>query len=215
MLTGRRWVIDQAEVGGSARVAIQLYRGNGLKKLVKPFAVKAISAFWLRLYKLRYGKRVQFGRNFVSRGNLVVKGPGRVVFGDNINAWSHAEKNVLITFTRDARITIGDDCRLNGAGIQAYRQVRIGARCILSSTLIVDTDFHPLDPAKRHDPDSPVVCAPITIGENVWVAGQTAILKGVTIGENSVVGFRAVVTKDVPSNVVVGGNPARIVKHLG
>jgi acetyltransferase-like isoleucine patch superfamily enzyme len=207
-------VIDQARAGGPARVAVQLYRGNGLKKLVKPFAVKAISAFWLRFYKVKYGKRVEFGRNFVSRGNLVVRGPGRVVFGNNVNAWSHAEKNVLITFTPDARIIIGDDCRLNGAGIQAYRQVRIGPRCILSSTIMVDTDFHPLDPSRRHDHDAPVVCAPITIGENVWVAGQTAILKGVTIGDNSVVGFRAVVTKDVPPNVVVGGNPARIVKRL-
>jgi maltose O-acetyltransferase len=207
-------VIDQARAGRSARVAVQLYRGNRFKKLVKPFAVKAISAFWLRFYKAKYGQRVEFGRNFVSRGNLVVKGPGRVVFGDNVNAWSHAEKNVLITFTPEASITIGDSCRLNGAGIQAYRQVRIGPRCILSSTIIVDTDFHPLDPATRHDPDAPVVCAPIAIGENVWLAGQTAILKGVTIGDNSVVGFRAVVTKDVPPNVVVGGNPARIVKRL-
>jgi maltose O-acetyltransferase len=207
-------VIDQASAGGPARIAIQLYRGNRLKKLVKPFAVKAISAFWLRFYKAKYSKRVRFGRNFVCRGNLVVKGPGQVVFGDNVNAWSHAEKNVLITFTPDARIIIGDDCRLNGAGIQAYRQVRIGPRCILSSTIIIDTDFHPLDPARRHDHDASVVCAPITIGENVWLAGQTAILKGVTIGDNSVVGFRAVVTKDVPPNVVVGGNPARIVKRL-
>ncbi|HYP41947.1 MAG TPA: acyltransferase [Chloroflexia bacterium] len=207
-------MIDQARAGGPARVAIQLYRGNRFKKLVKPFVVKAISAFWLRVYKLWYGKRVLFGRNFISRGNLVIRGPGRVVFGDNINAWSHAEKNVLITYTPDALITIGDDCRLNGAGIQAYRQVRVGSRCILSSTIIVDTDFHPLDPATRHDHDALVVCAPIFIGENVWLAGQTAILKGVTIGDNSVVGFRAVVTKDVPPNVVVGGNPARIVKRL-
>lgn len=207
-------MIDQARAGGPARVAIQLYRGNGFKKLVKPFVVKAISAFWLRFYKVKYGKRVLFGRNFVSRGNLVVKGPGQVVFGDNVNAWSHAEKNVLITFTPDARITIGDGCRLNGAGIQAYRQVKVGPRCILSSTLIIDTDFHPLDPTRRHDPDAPVVCSPIALGENVWVAGQTAILKGVTIGDNSVVGFRAVVTKDVPPNVVVVGNPARIVKRL-
>jgi acetyltransferase-like isoleucine patch superfamily enzyme len=59
-----------------------------------------------------------------------------------------------------------------------------------------------------------VSCAPINIGENVWIAGQSAVLKGVTIGENSVVAYAAIVSSDVPANVVVAGNPARIVKRL-
>jgi acetyltransferase-like isoleucine patch superfamily enzyme len=173
-----------------------------------------MSALWTRWLKLRLGDRVQFGRNFVTNHRLVVRGPGRVVFGDNINAWSHAEKTVLITYSPDAVITIGDGCRLSGAGIQAYRRVDVGPRCMVSSTIMIDTDFHNLDPELRHDPDAPVACAPIVLEENVWVAGQTAILKGVTIGTNSVVAFRAVVTKDVPPNVVVAGNPARVVKEL-
>lgn len=59
-----------------------------------------------------------------------------------------------------------------------------------------------------------MTCAPIRVEENAWLAGQSAVLKGVTVGKNSVVGFRAVVSEDVPSNVVVAGNPARIVKEL-
>lgn len=85
---------------------------------------------------------------------------------------------------------------------------------MVASTIMVDTDFHPTDPALRHDPDAPFAVAPIELKENVWVAGQSAILKGVTIGENSIVGFRAVVVKDVPANVIVAGNPARIVKEF-
>jgi acetyltransferase-like isoleucine patch superfamily enzyme len=77
-----------------------------------------------------------------------------------------------------------------------------------------DTDFHNIDPVLRHDPDAPAESAPINLTENVWVAGQTAILKGVTIGKNSIVAYRAVVTKDVPDNVIVAGNPAKIVKYL-
>lgn len=144
----------------------------------------------------------------------MIHGPGRVVFADNVNAWCHAEKNVLITFRPDSLITVGSRTRLNGAGVQAYTQVRIGPRCILGSTVIFDSDFHPLDPAKRHDPNAPVACAPIEIGENVWLAGQSAVLKGVTVGDNSVVAYRAVVTGDVPPNVVVAGNPARVMKEL-
>jgi maltose O-acetyltransferase len=85
---------------------------------------------------------------------------------------------------------------------------------MVASTIVFDTDFHGPHPERRHDPSVPVACAPVNLTENVWVGGQSAILKGVTIGKNSVVGFRAVVTKDVPPNVVVAGNPARIVKHL-
>ncbi|MFL5732239.1 MAG: acyltransferase [Chloroflexia bacterium] len=173
-----------------------------------------MSAFWVGWFKRRLGDRVVFGRNFQTNGRLIISGPGRVVFGDDVNAWCHAEKNVLITFTPDSLISIGSGTRLNGAGIQAYTTVRVGPRCILGSTLVFDSDFHPLDPAHRHDPNALVSCAPITIGRNVWLAGQSAVLKGVTIGDNSVAAFRAVVASDVPPNVVVAGNPARVVKHL-
>jgi acetyltransferase-like isoleucine patch superfamily enzyme len=196
------------------RTAIPLYRGRSWRKIVKPIAVRLISAFWMRWLKLRLGDRVRFGRNFQTNGRLVIQGPGRVTFGDDINAWAHAEKNVLITFTPDSRITIGSGTRLNGAGVMAYTRIEVGPRCILGSTLVFDSDFHPLDPAHRHDPDAPVSCAPIIIEENVWLGGQSAVLKGVTVGENSVVAFRAVVSDDVPPNVVVAGNPARVVKSL-
>jgi acetyltransferase-like isoleucine patch superfamily enzyme len=196
------------------RTAIPIYRGRSWRKIVKPVAVRLISAFWMRWLKLRLGDRVRFGRNFQTNGRLVIQGPGNVIFGDDINAWAHAEKNVLITFTPDSRISIGSGTRLNGAGIMAYTHIEVGPRCILGSTLLFDSDFHPLDPARRHDPDAPVSCAPITIAENVWLGGQSAVLKGVSVGENSVVAFRAVVSDDVPPNVVVAGNPARVVKSL-
>ncbi len=195
--------------------AIPIYsRAQGWKKIVKPFAVGLISGFWVRWFKVRLGDRVSFGRNFQTNGRLVIQGPGRVVFGDDVKAWCHAEKNVLITFRPDSLITVGNGTRLNGAGIQAYTKVSIGPRCILGSTVIFDSDFHPLDPKKRHDPHAPVACAPIQVKGNVWLAGQSAVLKGVTIGENSVVAYRAVVVANVPPNVVVAGNPARIVKQL-
>ena len=56
--------------------------------------------------------------------------------------------------------------------------------------------------------------APIVIGDNVWIGEYSAILKGVTIGEGSIVASHSVVTKDVPPYTIVAGNPARIVKHL-
>ena len=181
---------------------------------LKDAAARLISAYWRLVLRLRHGRRVRIGRNFRTNGRIVIRGPGRVDIGDDVNAWSHAETNVLITFARESRICIGAGTRLNGAGIQARTRVTIGRRCILGSTLLLDTDHHPLDPARRHDPTAPVASAPITIGDNVWLGGQSAVLKGVTIGDNSVVAFRAVVASDVPANVVVAGNPARIVRHF-
>jgi maltose O-acetyltransferase len=185
-----------------------------IREWLKLHAVPIVSRCWVTWYRLRLGNRVQFGRNFWTNGRLVIRGPGRVVFGDDVNAWCHAEKNVFVTYTPEACIVIGSGTRLNGAGMMARAGIRIGPRCILGSTLIVDNDFHPVDPQLRHDPRAPVCSRIVRVGANVWLGGQSALLKGVTIGENSVVAFRAVVAGPVPANVVVAGNPARIVKRL-
>ncbi|MDQ6693226.1 MAG: acyltransferase [Chloroflexota bacterium] len=199
---------------GAPRVNTQVARPTGWKGMLKPYVVAVLSAFWVRWYKLRLSNHVQFGRNFATNGRMVIRGPGRVIFGDDINAWANAEKNVFITYTAESRITVGSGSRLNGVGAMAYTQISFGPRCIVGSAIVVDNDFHPLEPAKRHDPTAPITAAPIKIGENVWLAGQCAVLKGVTVGDNSVVGFRAVVSGNVPANVVVAGNPARIVKRF-
>jgi len=186
----------------------------GLRARLKPVAATVISRAWVAWFRLRLGRRVQFGRNFQTNGRLVIRGPGRVIFGDDIRAWCHAEKNVFITYTPDSRIEVGSGTRLNGAGVMAYTTIRFGPGCILGSTVVFDSDFHPLDPAQRHDPHAPVATRPITVGPNVWLAGQSAVLKGTRIGANSVVAFRAVASGDIPADVVVAGNPARVVKRF-
>jgi len=73
------------------------------------------------------------------------------------------------------------------------------------------TPEHPLDAIERRGKET---ARPIVIGDDVWIGGGGIVLAGVTIGDRSVVGAGAVVTKDVPSDVVVVGNPARVVKTL-
>ena len=79
--------------------------------------------------------------------------------------------------------------------------------------LILDSDFHHLDPLKRHAPDAPAKS--VTIANNVWIGSRAIILKGVTIGDDAVVGAGAVITKNVPPKTLVAGNPARIIRTLG
>lgn len=75
----------------------------------------------------------------------------------------------------------------------------------------MDNDFHSVEFDHRNDP-AYIKSKPIVIEDRAWLAGQSAILKGVTVGKDAVVAFRAVVTKDVPEGRIVAGNPAEIVR---
>lgn len=78
--------------------------------------------------------------------------------------------------------------------------------------LIMDSDFHDLDPATRHSGTGGAL--PVQIGNNVWLGSRVIVQKGVSIGDNSVIAAGAVVTRPVPANVVAGGNPARVIREL-
>ncbi|PYK38052.1 MAG: acyltransferase [Verrucomicrobia bacterium] len=110
----------------------------------------------------------------------------------------------------------------------AEDKIDIGSHCLISWNVgIADSDFHPLEPAQRlidaqalapffkDRPARPKLkTAPVRIADNVWVGMNAVILKGVTIGENSIVAAGSVVTKSIPPNTVVAGNPAVIVKEF-
>jgi len=157
--------------------------------------------------------RWKIGNDFVCNGRLRLGGPGTIILGDGVNAWAREEANVLLTFRPEAVIRIGNNVRLNGAGLQAASGITVGDDCILGSCTIVDTDHHAVE-VERRRPGMLAATSPIVIGRNVWVAGAAAVLKGVAIGDDSVVGYGAVVSSDVPAGVVVAGNPARVVRNL-
>lgn len=90
--------------------------------------------------------------------------------------------------------------------------IHIGDNCMLAPGVHIYTATHPLDATERNS--GLELGKPVTIGNNVWIGGRAVINPGVNIGDNVVVASGAVVTKNVPANVVVGGNPARIIKTL-
>ena len=90
--------------------------------------------------------------------------------------------------------------------------IRIGDNALLGPNCQFLTPLHPLDPVERNSGIE--YGAPITIGDNFWAGGGVTILPGVTLGDNVVVGASAVVTKSFGDNVVLAGNPAKIIKEI-
>jgi acetyltransferase-like isoleucine patch superfamily enzyme len=147
-----------------------------------------------------------------------MRGRGRLVLGDDVRLSGRSCFFFMSHVESTPEIIVGNNVFIgNGCTFAAARSIRIGNDCLFGPGVRVhDNDGHPLDPARRRrgEPSNPEENAAVTIGNGVWVAAQATILKGVTIGENAVVGAGAVVTADVPANSVVAGNPARVVRTL-
>jgi acetyltransferase-like isoleucine patch superfamily enzyme len=110
------------------------------------------------------------------------------------------------------QLVIGDYALLSpGVRISVSDSVQLGHSCMLAhGVYITDSDWHGL--YDRIERDERI--APVRLGDNVWVGDHAQILKGVTVGDNAVIGAGAVVSRDVAANTVVVGNPAREVKRL-
>jgi acetyltransferase-like isoleucine patch superfamily enzyme len=139
---------------------------------------------WCRLFR----RRVSIGRGLILEGKLKIRGPGRVIIGNNVIV------GMLVTpftYAPEAAIEIGDGVYLNGTRFGCKDRIRVGLRSILAECRIVDWDFHSTHPDHRHDAEY-IGGAPITIEENVWITADCMILKGATIGCGSTIGPNSV-----------------------
>ncbi len=108
-------------------------------------------------------------------------------------------------------ITIGKRVFINsGCRFQDQGGITIGDDALIGHNVVLATLNHEIEPDKRKD----MIPAPIILERNVWIGSNATILSGVTIGENAIVAAGSVVTRDVPENTIVGGVPARTLKHV-
>lgn len=119
----------------------------------------------------------------------------------------------IITVTPTAVIRLGDRVGLSGATVTAHHSITVGDDTMIgANSLITDCDWHATDPAERHT--SIGATAPVTIGHNVLIGTRCIVLKGVTIGDDSIIGAGSVVTHDIPAGVIAAGNPCRVIRPI-
>ena len=121
-------------------------------------------------------------------------------------------KCIVATLRRNSEILIGDRSGFSGTVIAAAGSIRIGQNVLCgANTTITDYDWHGIEPDKRNKAADP---KPVVIEDNVWLGLNSVVLKGVTIGKNSVIGANSVVTKDIPDNMIAAGNPCRVIREI-
>lgn len=203
---------DQVDMWGE--FANWLFRKkNTIAEAVWSFFVKAKCRFW----KINYGKRCRFIGNIVLR-----RKPGsRIIIGNDCRFRSAKWSNLaginrpcyLCTLGREAKIVIGKRSGFSGTVISAMESIEIGDDVLCGTNVtITDTDWHPV--ARELDRNTNIQHAAVKIGNNVWLGMGVIVLKGVSIGDKSIIAPNSVVVHDIPSGVLAGGQPAERIRFL-
>jgi acetyltransferase-like isoleucine patch superfamily enzyme len=180
-----------------------------MRELPKPAMRILRIAFLARAawYRIRY-PRLVVGAETMLIGRLQIRGRTRVILKDQVRV------RRTVRITGGGTVVVGPRTLLNGCWIVATENVTIGGDCLISDCGITDSDFHNLPPALRHAQPTDRTRSPVTISDNVWVGLSALVLKGSTVGKDSVVGAGSVVRGQVPPGVVVAGDPPQILKRF-
>ena len=190
-----------------------------MRKNNQPYLVKRLLNGLNRAYIERF-IRPQFDHmgkapHIFSPQHLVVFG-NNISIGDNAHIISAGDNKIRLTTWpsrgKQARIKIGDYCLISpGNRLSAEQDICIGNNVMLAANCYIsDSDWHGIYNRTR-----PFRCTQaVVLEDNVWLGERVIVCKGVTIGENSVVGAGSVVTRSIPANCVAAGNPAKVIKTI-
>lgn len=166
----------------------------------------------LRLKGIKYG----VGTKFYGLAKFKRAKSSNVIIGNKCVFRSKATSNliginrpcIISSIGKNSKLIIGNNCGFSGTVIGCFQEIKIGNNVLCgANTLITDGDWHQNDPRAGEN-------RPVVIEDNVWIGEGVKILKGVTIGENSVIGAGSVVTKSILANVVAAGNPCKVIKNI-
>lgn len=142
-------------------------------------------------------------RNNYEVGRINIGDGAYLIIGKNVNFHAGCKIDVL----NNSKLTIGNNVYFNLNTTLCCRDcIKIGDNCAISQNCVIrDSDVHQIQGVINH--------SPISIGNHVWIGTNVIILKGVTIGDNCVIGAGSVVTRNIPKNSVAAGNPAKVIKE--
>ncbi len=168
-------------------------------------------------------RNISYGALFCTRGRLFIRGKGKIEIGDRVTINSCRESNpiggdtkTIIYSKNGAVIKIGTGVGISNSALVAMQRIVIEDNVLIGGNCkIYDHDFHSLEYSKRILPgNKDVVSRPILIKRGAFIGGHSIILKGVTIGEKSIVGAGSVVSRSVPDGEIWAGNPARLIRKI-
>lgn len=172
-----------------ARLVVRLARRRWLSPAGRRLELDGLAFIGPRVtLQIGRGARLELGRwSWVGHGTKIRAHEGVVSIG--------------------AKTVLGQECT-----ISAYQRVSIGRECVIADrVMLIDFD-HAVVEVERPIRDQGIYKRDVRVGNNVWIGYGACILRGVTVGDNAIVGASAVVTRDVPDNAVVAGSPARIIR---
>ena len=172
--------------------------------------------FMAKYWGIALGKECKF----IGRPKFHRVPESSIVIGENCRFrsayWSNYigvnRRCMISTLKKGARVSIGSGCGLTGTVIGAANNISLGRNVLCGSNVtITDTDWHGIRADQRQNPAE---AQPVCIEDNVWLGLNVVVLKGVTIGENSVIGAGSIVSKSIPENVIAAGQPAVVIREL-
>ena len=185
----------------------------------RPYYIKQL---WYRLQNAHVKHYLAPKLSHLGDHGFIVKPWHIEIFGGPISIGSHitllgcSDKKTRLTVWTDRTdvpgISIGDHVLISpGVRISAAQAITIKDSCMVASNAyITDSDWHGIYDRSLPPEES----FPVTLEENVWIGDSAIVCKGVTIGKNSIIGAGAVVSSNIPANVIAAGNPARVIKKL-
>ncbi|MEL6108316.1 MAG: DapH/DapD/GlmU-related protein [Planctomycetota bacterium] len=179
-------------------------------------------SYWNSRARIQFGLRgVRWPADLTVLGPLGLSAAGSIELGESITIVNRSEFNragidhpTQLVAAAGATLRVGDRVGMSGATVYATEQIDIGSNVLIgANSQIFDTDFHPIDWRDRREGKS-ALSAPVVIEDDVWLGANVTVLKGVRIGARSVIAAGSIVHSDVPSDVLAGGVPAKVIRAL-
>jgi len=192
---------------GGPLTLLRFMRGKGM---LNPKYARLLLRLARRKWLSTYGRRLKLdGLAFIGPKVILQIGRGGRV---ELGRWSWLGHGTKIrchegVVSIGAKTVLGQECT-----ISAYQHVSIGRECVIADrVMLIDFD-HGATEVERPVRLQGIYKRDVRVGHNVWIGYGACILRGVTVGDNAIIGTSAVVTKDVPANAVVAGVPARVIR---